>query len=42
MSAIHVREELVPLLSDVATRSGDFEHQRHISDDIITLSLIHI
>jgi len=36
MSAIHVREELVPLLSDVATRSGDFEHQRHISDDIIT------
>ncbi len=36
MSAIPVREELVPLLSDVAARSADFEHQRHISDDIIT------
>ena len=36
MSAVHVRETLVPLLSEVATRSADFEHQRHISDDIIT------
>lgn len=36
MSAIQVREELVPLLSDVAARSHEFEHQRHISDDIIT------
>jgi alkylation response protein AidB-like acyl-CoA dehydrogenase len=35
MSAVHVREELVPLLSDVATRSADFEHQRHISADVI-------
>ncbi|WP_285129362.1 acyl-CoA dehydrogenase family protein [Leclercia adecarboxylata] len=35
MSAIHVREELVPLLNDVAARSADFEQQRHISDDII-------
>lgn len=36
MSAVHVREELVPLLNDVAARSADFEQQRHISDDIIT------
>ncbi|MCU6669060.1 flavin-dependent monooxygenase [Enterobacteriaceae bacterium H4N4] len=36
MSAVHVREELVPLLNDVAARSEDFEQQRHISDDIIT------
>ncbi|HCH40554.1 MAG TPA: acyl-CoA dehydrogenase, partial [Enterobacter sp.] len=35
MSAVHVREELVPLLNEVATRSADFEQQRHISDDII-------
>lgn len=35
MSAVHVREELVPLLNDVAARSADFEQQRHISDDII-------
>ena len=35
MSAVHVREELVPLLKDVAARSADFEQQRHISDDII-------
>lgn len=35
MSAVPIREELVPLLSDVATRSADFEHQRHISDDVI-------
>jgi alkylation response protein AidB-like acyl-CoA dehydrogenase len=35
MSAVHVREELVPLLSDVANRSHEFEHQRHISDDVI-------
>jgi alkylation response protein AidB-like acyl-CoA dehydrogenase len=36
MSAVHVREELVPLLKEVATRSADFEHQRFISDDIIS------
>ncbi|MHA0862715.1 acyl-CoA dehydrogenase family protein [Enterobacter wuhouensis] len=36
MSAVHVREELVPLLGDVATRSHEFEHQRHISDDVIS------
>ena len=36
MSAIQVRESLVPLLSEVSARSTDFEHQRHISDDIIT------
>ena len=36
MSAVHVREALEPLLSEVATRSQDFEHQRHISDDIIS------
>jgi hypothetical protein len=35
MSAVQVREELVSLLSDVAARSPDFEHQRHISDDVI-------
>ena len=35
MSAVHVREELVPLLKDVAARSADFEQQRHISADII-------
>lgn len=36
MSVVNVREELVPLLSEVTTRSVDFEHQRHISEDIIT------
>lgn len=36
MSAVHVREELVPLLNEVANRSADFEHQRFISDDIIS------
>jgi len=36
MSAVHVREALQPLLSEVANRSQDFEHQRHISDDIIS------
>ncbi|HED3854069.1 acyl-CoA dehydrogenase family protein [Enterobacter soli] len=35
MPAVQVREELVSLLSDVAARSPDFEHQRHISDDVI-------
>lgn len=35
MSAAHVHETLAPLLSEVASRSADFEHQRHISDDII-------
>lgn len=35
MSAVPVREELVPLLSDIAARSHEFEHQRHISDDVI-------
>lgn len=35
MSAVHVREELVPLLGEIANRSADFEHQRFIADDII-------
>ncbi|MGO3414221.1 MAG: acyl-CoA dehydrogenase family protein [Kluyvera intermedia] len=36
MSAVPTREALDPLLSEVAARSEDFEHQRHISDDIIS------
>ncbi|WP_421550268.1 acyl-CoA dehydrogenase family protein [Kluyvera intermedia] len=36
MSAVRTREALDPLLSEVAARSEDFEHQRHISDDIIS------
>ncbi|WP_431222811.1 acyl-CoA dehydrogenase family protein [Serratia sp. L9] len=35
MSALHIREDIAPLLGDIAARSVDFEHQRHISDDII-------
>lgn len=36
MSVVHVREELVPLLTEVTARSADFERQRHVSDDIIS------
>ncbi|MGO1308382.1 acyl-CoA dehydrogenase family protein [Kluyvera intermedia] len=36
MSAVPTREALDTLLSEVAARSEDFEHQRHISDDIIS------
>ena len=35
MTAVNIPESLAPLLADIAARSGEFEQQRHISDDII-------
>lgn len=35
MPTINIREDIAPLLGEIAARSGDFEHQRHISADII-------
>ncbi|WP_337263825.1 MULTISPECIES: acyl-CoA dehydrogenase family protein [unclassified Serratia (in: enterobacteria)] len=35
MSALHIREDIAPLLTEITARSGDFEQQRHISADIV-------
>lgn len=35
MSALHIREDIAPLLRDITARSGDFEQQRHIPADIV-------
>ncbi|KFK96203.1 MULTISPECIES: acyl-CoA dehydrogenase family protein [unclassified Serratia (in: enterobacteria)] len=35
MSALHIREDIAPLLGDITARSGDFEQQRHIPEDIV-------